>query len=107
MCGLFDANMRQLRSNWSPVTPWTVFESVATDMGSVSQVTPSIHPGIAIASPDAGWHSPEVATAAAWEQGHKAMMDGAKAMAMTTVDLILRPEVLMKAKKEFEKRSEG
>ncbi len=101
MCELFNANMRSLRPDWNPVTP-SVAESLATDMGTVSQITPSIHVGIAIAPPDTGWHSIESAATAASGEGHKAMLDGAKAMAMTAIDLIMRPDILKKAHDEFE-----
>ncbi len=72
----------------------------STDMGNVSQVVPSIHPTIAIASPDVLGHTPEFAAAAASEGGHEGLMDAAKAMAMTIVD-ILQPGMLDKIKQEF------
>ena len=72
----------------------------STDMGNVSQVVPSIHPTIAIASPDVLGHTPEFAAAAASEAGHEGLMDAAKAMAMTVVD-ILQPGMLDKIKQEF------
>jgi len=100
MCELFNSNMRSLRPDWSPVSP-SFIESGATDMGSVSQITPSIHPGIAIVPGDVLWHSVESAAASASEEGHRAMLDGAKAMAMTTIDLIVLPEILKKAQEEF------
>ena len=72
----------------------------STDMGNVSQVVPSIHPTIAIASPDVLGHTPEFAAAAASEAGHEGLLDAAKAMAMTVVD-ILQPGMLDKIKQEF------
>jgi len=111
MCELFDTNMKWIRPNWNPVTlPNSLLERGATDMGSVSQIIPSIHVWIAIASPEVGWHTVESAAAAASEKGHKTMLDGAKAMAMTTIDLIMHPDILSKAKDEFRilrKRIEG
>lgn len=102
VCELFNANMRSLRPDWNPAPPRSVAESAATDMGTVSQITPSIHVGIAIAPSDVGWHSVESAAAAASDEGLKAMLDGAKAMAMTTIDLIVRPDILKEAQDEFE-----
>lgn len=73
----------------------------SSDMGNVSQVVPSIHPMVAIVSPKVSLHSPEFASAAASEAGHQGLLDAAKAMAMTMVDVIGRPEVLEKIKQEF------
>jgi len=72
----------------------------STDMGNVSKVVPSIHPLIAIASSEVLGHTPEFAAAAASEAGHEGLMDAAKAMAMTVVD-ILQPGMLDKIKQEF------
>jgi len=68
----------------------------------VSQIVPSIHPFIAIMESDLIIHTVESAAAAASETGHKTMLDGAKAMAMTTVDLMLRPDSLTAAKRELD-----
>jgi len=73
----------------------------SSDMGNVSQVVPSIHPMVAIASSKVSLHSPEFASAAASEAGHQGLLDAAKAMAMTVLDVIGRPEVLEKIKQEF------
>jgi len=73
----------------------------SSDMGNVSQVVPSIHPMVAIASPKVSLHSPEFASAAASKAGHRGLLDAAKAMAMTVVDVIGRPEVLERIKQEF------
>jgi len=75
----------------------------STDMGNVSQVVPSIHPTISIASPGVSIHTQEFASAAASEAGHEGLMDAAKAMAMTVAD-ILRPGMLDKIKQEFHSR---
>ncbi len=73
----------------------------STDMGNVSQVVPSIHPTIAIASPEVLIHTPEFASAAASDTGHQGLLDAAKAMAMTVVDIFSQPEMLGKIKQEF------
>jgi amidohydrolase len=59
----------------------------STDMGNVSYLVPSIHPMIAVAPPDVPLHSAEFARWAASEEGDRAVLDGAKAMAMTVMDL--------------------
>lgn len=73
----------------------------SSDMGNVSQVVPSMHPMVAIVSPKVSLHSAEFASAAASEAGHQGLLDAAKAMAMTVVDVIVSPEVLEKIKQEF------
>jgi hypothetical protein len=63
-------------------------------------VVPSIHPTIAIASPEVLIHTPEFASAAASEAGHEAFTDAAKAMTMTVADII-RPGTLDRIRQEF------
>jgi amidohydrolase len=74
----------------------------STDMGNVSQLVPGIHPTIAVAPETVAIHSPDFAKAAASEAGIKGMLDAAKAMAMTVVDLVASPETAIKVKEEFE-----
>ncbi|HET6478201.1 MAG TPA: M20 family metallopeptidase, partial [Dehalococcoidales bacterium] len=74
----------------------------SSDIGNVSQVVPSIHPLIAIASARAVTHSPQFADTAASEAGMRGLIDAAKALAMTVVDLMAEPAMLIKAKKELE-----
>jgi len=73
----------------------------SSDIGNVSEVVPSMHPVVAIASPPVSLHSTEFASAAASEAGHQGLLDAAKAMAMTAVDIIGRPGVSEKIKQEF------
>jgi hypothetical protein len=46
-------------------------------------------------------HTPEFAEYTASADGDAAVIDGAKAMAMTVADLWLRPDVLAAAREEF------
>ncbi len=73
----------------------------STDMGNVSQLLPAIHPLIAITPPGVAIHSPEFAKAAASGKGTRALMDGAKALAMTIVDLLGNPQTVAGIKEEF------
>ncbi|MGD9702648.1 MAG: M20 family metallopeptidase [Acidimicrobiia bacterium] len=59
----------------------------STDMGNVSYLVPSIHPMVQVAPAGVPIHTPEFATWARREEGDRAVLDGAKAMAMTAVDL--------------------
>jgi amidohydrolase len=73
----------------------------STDMGNVSQLVPAIHPTVGIVSEDITLHSPDFAAAAASEKGIEGMLDAAKALAMTVVDLVSSPETANQVKKEF------
>lgn len=77
----------------------------STDMGNVSQVVPSIHPMLAVAPEGVGIHTPKFARYAASAEGDRAVLDGAKAMAMTVVDLWLRPDVIEAVSGSFRGRA--
>jgi metal-dependent amidase/aminoacylase/carboxypeptidase family protein len=96
---LFKQNLESLGRQVQTFDPH--FGLGSTDMGNVSQVVPSIHPTIAIAPPQILTHTPEFAAAAASEAGHEGLMDAAKAMAMTVVDILGQPGILDKIKQEF------
>ncbi len=96
---LFAHNMESLGRKVSLADPESSFGS--TDMGNVSHLVPSIHPFVAIAEKEILIHSPQFALAAASEAGIKGMLDAAKALAMTVVDLVSSPEAMTKVKEEF------
>ena len=98
MAQLFSRNLESLGRQVVPFDSSFGFGS--TDMGNVSQVVPSMHPTIAIASPEVPAHTPEFAAAAASEAGHEGLIDAAKAMAMTVAD-ILQPGKLDRIRQEF------
>ena len=60
-----------------------------TDMGNISQVIPSIQPHIGINCLPAVNHQPEFAAACVTPEADQAVLDGALAMAWTTIDLAL------------------
>jgi len=99
LAGLFTKNYEALGRSIDPPDPSKGFGS--TDMGNVSTVVPAIHPSISIASSDVLAHSPEFAIAAASEKGHEGIMDAAKTMAMTAVDLLLNTEAIDCVRQEF------
>ena len=92
--------MQSLRRGVRLADPREGFGS--TDMGNVSQLAPSIHPFVAIAPEEVLSHSPQFAMAAASEAGIRGLLDAAKALAMTVVDLVANPEMVIRIKKEFE-----
>lgn len=73
----------------------------STDMGNVSHLVPAIHPTVAIAPPDVPIHTEEFREFARSESGHRGLMDAAKALAMTAVDLLADPSLLESAWQEF------
>ena len=97
---LYQQNMLPLGRNPLLAESHDAFGS--TDMGNVSHLVPAIHPYIGIAH-GVLIHSPEFAAAAASEDAMKGMLDAAKAMAMTAVDLLGDPAIMEKVKDEFEK----
>jgi len=99
LAGLFKQNLESLGRHVASFDSRFGFGS--TDMGNVSQMTPSIHPTIAIAPPEVFIHTQEFASAAASDAGHEGLMDAAKAMSMTVAD-ILQPGMLGTIKQEFQ-----
>ena len=97
---VFIQNMQSLGRKVELSDPTKAFGS--TDMGNVSQLVPSIHPFVAIAPEEVLVHSPRFAEAAASEAGIQGLVDAAKALAMTVVDLVTNPEIIIKVKQEFE-----
>lgn len=73
----------------------------STDMGNVSHVVPSIHPTIDIGSASAPPHSRGFAECAVSASAEQALLDGAKAMALTAIDAICRPELRAEALTDF------
>ena len=61
----------------------------STDMGNVSYLVPSIHPMIKVAPQGTAIHSAAFAGYAGGEEGDRAVIDAAKVLAMTVVDLWL------------------
>jgi len=74
----------------------------STDMGNVSYLVPSIHPMVAVSPPEVSLHSADFAEWAGGPEGDRAVLDGAKAMAMTVVDLWLRPGALDEVRAAFD-----
>ncbi len=79
----------------------------STDMGNVSYLVPSIHPMIQASPPGVPIHSVEFALCAVSEEGDRAVVDGAKAMAMTIVDLWTSAELRELVAADFSSRHGG
>ena len=75
----------------------------SSDIGNVSHILPTIHPHIKICNDAPPTHSKEFAQAAISSQGDEGLIAGAKALALTALDLFLNPEKLEEVKREFAK----
>jgi metal-dependent amidase/aminoacylase/carboxypeptidase family protein len=74
----------------------------STDMGNISYAFPSIHPMLAVAPAGVSIHTPEFTAFARGEAGDRAVLDGARSMAMTVADLWLEPAHLDAASRSLE-----
>lgn len=102
---LYSANATRVgRSLMEPDNESKVVGS--TDMGNVSYIVPSIHPMIGVAPPGVPIHTPDFAHFSRSESGDKAVIDGAKIMAMTVVDLWAQKTNFERAHQEFQQTFE-
>ena len=76
-------------------------------MGNVSYLVPSIHPMIKVAPDGVPIHTPDFAGFAITEAADRAVLDGAKAMAMTVVDLWAGEGLLDAARAEHRAATAG
>jgi amidohydrolase len=75
----------------------------STDCGNVSQRVPTIHPYIRISPDGVPGHSRDFAQWARSPLARTGMVAGAKALALTALDLLAAPEALAQAKQDFAK----
>ncbi|MEK6677788.1 MAG: M20 family metallopeptidase [Nitrospirota bacterium] len=75
----------------------------SSDIGNVSQITPTIHPNLDICHKQIPHHTKEFNAAAGSESGMRGMIVAAKAMAMTGADIMM-DKGLLKMIKEAHKR---
>lgn len=76
----------------------------STDMGNISYLVPSIHPMIKVSPDGVPIHSVAFAEFAGGPEGDRAVIDGAKAMAMTVVDLLASADLRRAMDAEFAER---
>ena len=74
----------------------------STDMGNVSQRVPSIHPMLAAAPPQVVIHHPDFARWAASDMGDRAVIDGAKALALTAAEFLCSPDLQARTRRAFD-----
>jgi metal-dependent amidase/aminoacylase/carboxypeptidase family protein len=100
LAGLFKTNLESLGR--VVVDPDPNERMGSTDMGDISHLIPSIHPYLAIAPVNVAGHTLEFREFCISDSGKSAMLDAAKALAMTTIDLLTHPDILLLAKQELD-----
>ena len=99
---LFQEHAESLGREFIPYEEAVKFGAGSTDMGNISHRLPSIHPMLAVAPPNVVIHNPEFAKWAASEKGDAAVIDGAKALALTAADFLLSTELQDRAKTAYD-----
>ena len=82
-------------------------EGGSTDVGDVSWVTPTLHVSVTTAPRGVPWHAWPVVAAGGMSIGHKGMLQAAKTLAATMVDLFEDEAARAAIRAEFEKQTRG
>lgn len=101
MAEQFQKHAESLGRQFFPMAEIPQGMAASTDMGNVSHRVPSIHPMLAIAPLDVVIHDPEFTRWAASDAADKAVIDGAKALALTALDLMADGHTLARVKADF------
>jgi len=102
MAETFERNAMALGREFFPIKDIPPGYAGSTDMGNVSHRVPSIHPMMGVAPANVIIHNAEFARYAAMPKGDRAVIDGAKAMAMTALDLMVDTALLDRVKADFD-----
>ena len=97
----YQANAESLGRAFFPFDKLPPGVQGSTDMGNVSHRVPSIHPMIAASPPNVSIHNAEFAKWAGSELGDRAVVDGAKALAMTALDFLCNPGLRSEVARAF------
>lgn len=95
---LYAKNLEQLGLEVKPATS----EMGSSDVGNVGLVCPIVQAFIQIVPEEVGTHTREFAAAARSAAGMQMMVDGAKSLGMTTIDLCYRPDAMAAATAEWQ-----
>jgi len=106
MANAFAKNIEALGRELAPLESIPPGYAGSTDMGNISHRVPSIHPMLAVAPTNIIIHNAEFARWAASEKGDAAVIDGAKALAQTALDLMGDSELYEHARADFAATSE-
>jgi amidohydrolase len=103
----YQANAESLGRRFFPFDKLPTSALGTTDMGNVSHRVPAIHPMIAAAPVHCTIHAPEFTEHAGGPLGEAAVVDGAKALAMTALDFWLDPDLRDRVRACFEAEAPG
>ena len=98
----FRTHAEALGREFVPYEQALKFGAGSTDMGNVSYRVPSIHPMMAVAPPNVVIHNPEFTKWAGSEKGDLAVLDSAKALALTAADFLLSTSLQDQTKRAFD-----
>ncbi|XP_065913321.1 xaa-Arg dipeptidase-like [Dysidea avara] len=101
LASLYCENATQLGMSYD-TKPTVTF---STDMGNVSYAVPSIHPMYIIGDGTQANHTREFTMVTNTPAAHHATLTAAKAVAMTTIDVLTTPETLEQIKAEFQQKA--
>jgi len=73
----------------------------STDSGNISWRIPLVGAFVKVCDPGINTHSPDFAAAAGSPAGHAAALRGAKGMALTALDVLVRPDLLSRIRQDF------
>ncbi len=99
LASLFRENLETL-GVFEP-NPLPPLQMGSSDAGNASQEAPTIHPEIQMVAPNVSAHTHAFAKAAGGPAGRKTLILGAKALAMTGVDILLDKKARDRVKAEF------
>lgn len=89
----------------APLYTGEAFKAGSTDVGDVSWLTPTAQIHVAAWPNGCPGHSWQNVSCDRTKIGHKAAVHAGKVMAAAAIDLFTQPEILKKARAEFEKRT--
>ncbi len=102
LAAAYASNMRTAGRTVSEPTGMGAAGMGSTDMGNVSWVVPSIHPSIAVGPRGVPIHTLEFGLFAGGEGGDRAIVDGAKAIALTAIDVLTQPDLVAGMRRRFD-----
>ncbi len=106
MAEAFERNAHALGRDFFPVKDIPQGFAGSTDMGNVSHRVASIHPMLAVAPAGVIIHHPEFARWAVSDKGDAAVIDGAKAMALTALEVMSDAGLMNNVRADFEATAE-
>jgi len=101
MAEMYEKNAVKIGREFFPVKDLPPGYAGSTDMGNVSHRVPSIHPMLGVAPAGVIIHNAEFTRYAASPSGDAAVIDGAKSLAMTALDLMADAGQLAAARADF------